>query len=82
MLPTQRNRGREIRARIARRGLPKLEVFPTPSPLTPEELAFVKIPKAMPSPALLQAEKVETARLEPIQIQALEIKPLTVDGDE
>jgi hypothetical protein len=78
---TQENRKTEIRARIARPRLPKLDVFPTPSPLTPEELAFVKIPRTIFSAAPRQAEKTDTV-WEPIQIQALEIKPLTIDGDE
>jgi hypothetical protein len=79
---TQGNRKVEIRARIALPRLPKLDVFPTPSPLTPEELAFVKIPKSVPSATPPQSEKADTVQLEPIQIQALEIKPLAVDGDD
>lgn len=79
---TQENRKVEIRVRTARPSLPRLDVFPTPSPLTPEELAFVKIPRAMPSAAPPQPEKGGTIHAEPLQIQALEVRPLVVDGDE
>ncbi len=81
---TRENREVEgtIRVRARRSALPKLDVFPTPSPLTPEELALVKMAKAVPSGAKARPEKASTVQVEPIQIQALEIKPLLMDGDE
>jgi hypothetical protein len=75
------------RAAVRRSALPKLDVFPTPSPLTSEELALVKMAKA----ASLGATALEatappangsTVQPEPIQVQALEIKPLVVSGAE
>lgn len=71
-----------IRVKVLRSALPKLDVFPTPSPLTPLELALVKMARAIPSETARRPEKADTAQLEPIQIQVLEIKPLGVEGDE
>ena len=70
------------RVRVQRSALPKLDLFPTPSPLTPEELALVKMTQAVPSEATTVPEKGDMVQLEPIQIQVLEIKPLPVDSDE
>ena len=69
-----------IRGRVRRSALPKLDVFPTPSPLTLGELALVRATKAVPLEATARPEQVYPFPLEPIQIQALEIKPLAADG--
>jgi hypothetical protein len=37
---------------------------------------------AVPRKATARPEKTDTAQLEPIQIEALEIKPLFIGGDE
>jgi hypothetical protein len=71
-----------IRASLRRSELPKLDVFPTPSPLTPAELALVKITEAVPSEAAARREGADTVQLESIRIPVLEIKPLPAEGDE
>lgn len=71
-----------VRVRSRRSALPKLDVFPTPRSLTPQELALVKMARAVPPKATARPEKTGAAQLEPIQIEALEIKPLFIGGDE
>jgi hypothetical protein len=71
-----------IKASSQRSALPKLDVFPTPRSLTPQELALVKMAGAVPPKATARPEKTDTVQLEPIQIEALEIKPLFIGGDE
>ncbi len=71
-----------IRGTVQRSALRKLDVFPTPSPLTPEELALMRMTKAVPSELPTRQERAGTVEVEPIQIQALGIKPLLIDGDE
>ena len=56
--------------------LPKLDVFPTPQPLTPEERAFVVLITQTPTPvrnALLAAQEQDDA---PVHIAAIHIPPL------
>jgi hypothetical protein len=56
--------------------LPKLDVFPTPQPLTPEEKALVTYVAHVPEAerkSLVDAQKQMDA---PLSIEALEIKPL------
>jgi hypothetical protein len=71
-----------IRGAVRRSALPKLDVFPTPSPLTPEELALARMTKAALPAATARQESAVPVQLEPIQIQVLEIKPLAADADE
>jgi hypothetical protein len=71
-----------IKVRSRRSALPKLDVFPTPRSLTAQELALVKMASAVSPKATAQSEKTDTAQLEPIQIEALAIKPLLIGGDE
>jgi hypothetical protein len=61
--------------------LPRLEVFPTPSPLTREELALMKLARVEPG-GVPRTARSDSAGLELIQIDGLEIKPLSNDGDE
>jgi hypothetical protein len=56
--------------------LPKLDVFPSPQPLTPEEQALVAFAARAPEPvrqALIDAQKQADA---PLNIAAIEIQPL------
>ncbi len=56
--------------------LPKLDVFPTPQPLTPEEQALVAFATQSPESerqALLEAQKKSN---EPLRIAAIHISPL------
>jgi len=56
--------------------LPKLDVFPTPQPLTPEEQAFVVFAARAPQSerqALIEAHKQAEA---PLSIAAIQIQPL------
>src|SRR5271170_5226564 len=71
-----------IKASLRRSALPKQEVFPTPSPLTPEELALVKMTEAVPAKVATRRESVDTVQLEPIRLAVLEIKPLPADSEE
>lgn len=71
-----------IKVRSRRSALPRLDVFPTPRSLTPQELALVKMAGAVHPKGTVRSEKTDTAQLEPIQIEALEIKPLFIGGDE
>lgn len=71
-----------VKVRSRRSALPKLDVFPTPRSLTPQELVLVKMARAEPPQTTARPEKAGTAQLEPIQIEALEIKPLLIGGDE
>jgi hypothetical protein len=71
-----------IRASSRRSALPKLDAFPTPSPLSAEELVLMKMTEALPAEAAVRRDGADRVELEPIQIQVLEVKPLPVDGDE
>jgi hypothetical protein len=56
--------------------LPKLDVFPTPKPLTPEEQALVGVAAQTPQPireALVQAQSQDDS---PVRIAAIHIPPL------
>jgi hypothetical protein len=60
--------------------LPRQEVFPSPSPLTPEERAAI----ALTREPLQMAHQLDTAEVEitPIHIAGLQIKPIAPpDGD-
>jgi hypothetical protein len=56
------------------RGLPRLDRFPQPEPLTPGELAFVRFIQARPDQAreaLVMSEQIEPLDIEPIKIAEL-----------
>lgn len=61
--------------------LPKLEVFPTPHPLSPEERALVEFVNQHPKEAA-QLVDAERRSSEPIQIAAIHIEPLNTDGPQ
>ncbi len=61
--------------------LPKLEVFPTPQPLTPQEQALLRYTTQIPEPqraALLETPKPVDAQL---NIAAIRIPPLEITED-
>jgi len=56
--------------------LPKLDVFPTPQPLTPQERSFASVATVAPVPlrqALAEAQKEDNA---PVHIAAIHIPPI------
>jgi hypothetical protein len=59
----------------ARKHLPRRNSFPSPSPLTPEERALIVFVQQAPEAArhLAQPDK-------PVEIQAINIRPLHIDG--
>jgi hypothetical protein len=57
---------------------PKLDQFPAPAPLTEEERAFLRFVNAEPEVATAIA--AQTHNIEPIHIEAIEIKPLSNGG--
>jgi hypothetical protein len=59
--------------------LPKLEMFPTPQPLSAEESALVEFVNQHPK-EVQQLVDAERRSSEPIQIAAIHIEPLTMDG--
>ena len=67
------------RARV--RALPKLAVFPTPSPLTVEERQLMAMVAADPKGTAEAFESLEK-RNEPLAIAPLVIEPLTIDGGQ
>jgi hypothetical protein len=70
---------KQIRASPER--LPKLEMFPTPHPLSSEERALVEFVNKHPQ-EVQQLADAEGQSLEPIQIAAIHIEPLTMDGPQ
>jgi hypothetical protein len=60
----------------ATRALPKLDVFPTPKPLTAEEQALVAFATRTPVEAKVQVVEAERHLGDPIVIAALKIAPL------
>ncbi len=60
----------------AERRLPKLEVFPTPRPLTAQEQALVAFATETPPKVQLQVVEAEKHVGDPIVIAALKIRPL------
>jgi hypothetical protein len=60
--------------------LPKLDVFPTPQPLTPQESALAVVAKQAPIPlrkALIEAQMQEDA---PVRIAAIHIPPIELQS--
>lgn len=68
-------------SQIAHAALPKLDVFPTPAPLSAEERTLVAVADAGPPPqrdALIESQKnLDT----PLNIAALNIPPLAAPGE-
>ena len=65
--------GREVAA-----ALPKLDVFPTPEPLSPQEQALLAFATNVPPKAQQQVVNAERHIGDPITIAALKIRPLDV----
>ncbi len=77
------HRAREHAARAASRPapaqLPRLEVFPTPTPLSPEERALLTAqgnPDGVPTQPAQSAAVLDRQSVEPLHIAAIEIPPL------
>ncbi len=70
-----------LKRKTRREELPKLEVFPTPHPLSPEERALVEFVNQHPTEAA-QLVDAERRSSEPIQIAAIHIEPLNTDGPQ
>jgi|SRR5579859_1341765 hypothetical protein len=70
--------GREMTVASARR-LPKLEVFPTPEPLSPEEQRLLAFATQAPPDVKKQVIEAQQHLGDPIQIAALKIRPLDED---
>ncbi|MGC2621527.1 MAG: hypothetical protein WA414_20960 [Acidobacteriaceae bacterium] len=73
----------EIRVAAAKpKELPKLDVFPSPEPLHPEEQALAFF--ARPSQAAFTQQVLEAQRhlSDPVDIADLKIRPLTIGDDE
>lgn len=62
--------------------LPRLEVFPTPTALSPEEQALVSLVNRNPQEVAQSTARAQQQPTEPIHIAAIEIAPLnTPDND-
>ena len=64
---------------VAERRLPKLEVFPAPQPLSEQERALVAFATHAPPEATEQLIEAQKHLGDPIQIAAIEIRPLNED---
>lgn len=70
------------RQRPARPSLPKLAVFPTPMPLTPEERALTRVVVSAPEENT-DAAGDSPQGIEPIEVDKIEIPPLQIgDGTQ
>ena len=79
VVPTRmRKPARQPRTRVA--GLPKLEQFPSPSPLTEEERALLEFVMRSPKDAQAFLGDVEIQSVEPIRIEEIHIEPLQSGG--
>jgi hypothetical protein len=56
--------------------LPKLDVFPTPQPLTPEERALALIATQIPLPAREALVEAQSLDAQPVRIAEIQIPPL------
>jgi hypothetical protein len=70
-----------VRRLATARGLPKQEQFPRPSPLSDEERLLLAFVKRDPSGAVRAFADLEKRAGDPLEIQAVEIKPLQADGE-
>jgi hypothetical protein len=64
-------------AAIPPRPLPRLEVFPTPTPLTSEEQALVALANRNPGDITQSFARNQTQPVEPLRIAAIQIPPLS-----
>jgi hypothetical protein len=72
----------EDRQEVAQRTLPKLEVFPTPRPLSPEEQALVALATQTSPEVERKVAEAEKHAGDPIAIAELKIRPLSEDGKQ
>ncbi len=56
--------------------LPKLDVFPTPQPLTPEERALALVATQIPLPAREALVEAQSLDAQPVRIAEIQIPPL------
>jgi hypothetical protein len=56
--------------------LPKLDVFPTPRPLSPEEQAMVRFVATMPPSEIQAMQKAQQQQDQPLHIAAIVIQPI------
>ena len=68
----------------ARKALPKLDLFPTPQPLTAEEQALVAVAAHSTPPQRRAIAEQEARNMVPLKISAISIPPIetTVEGKE
>lgn len=64
------------------RMLPKLDVFPTPQPLSPQERALLAVATQAPPDVSKQLMEAQRHLGDPIQIAAIEIRPLDEDEQQ
>jgi hypothetical protein len=69
-VPAGRNLSRGVKT------LPKLDVFPSPQPLSPEEKALVSFAARAPEPVRQALIDAQTQADAPLNIAAIEIQPL------
>jgi hypothetical protein len=60
--------------------LPKQEIFPTPTPLTPQEQALADLANRNPGSVSQSVSKAEKQPVEPLEIAAIQIQPLNPPG--
>jgi hypothetical protein len=56
--------------------LPRQEVFPTPTPLTPQEQALAALATRNPGNVSQSVAEAQKQPVEPLEIAAIRIKPL------
>ena len=74
-------RVRRVAHRRGPRPLPKLEQFPSPTPLTAQERALVALARQDPE-ELGKFAEMERQSEAPLEIQPIQIAPLQQDGDQ
>jgi hypothetical protein len=84
-VPERRNVRRAVPARqvqIAAERLPKLETFPAPAPLTPEEQKLVVFTRHGPAGTVHQVIEAQQHIDDPLEIAELKIQPLDEGGEQ
>lgn len=69
-----------IQSPVVDASLPKQEVFPMPTPLTPQEQALVALATRNPGNVSQSVSKAEKQPVAPLEIAAIQIKPLNPPG--
>jgi hypothetical protein len=77
--PTKTRRA-QIQPSPVEASLPKQEVFPTPTPLTPQEQALAALTNRNPGDISQSVARAEQQPVEPIRIAAISIQPLNPPG--